>query len=206
MSFTSMDQSTREQWMSIADANAALESYTPERIKRLLCELESRPKRGMTVNQLQHALQTATRAQRAGASEEMIVAALCHDIGKCFSDANHAGISAEILKPFVSDDTYQIIKTHQEFQGRYYYRHFGKDADARWLYRFKPWYKDASRFTDEWDQAAFDPDYDSLPLSFFEPMIDRVFGHPRAEHWQTGGRLPLFLRALRKLGRLLRIV
>lgn len=30
-----------------------------------------------------------------------------------------------------------------------------------------------------YDAAAFDPGYDNLPLSFFEPMLKRLFAQPR---------------------------
>ena len=36
----------------------------------------------------------------------------------------------------------------------------------------------AERFADEWDQNAFDPDYDTLPLEHFEPMVREVFSRP----------------------------
>ena len=54
----------------------------------------------------------------------------------------------------------------------------GKDPDARKQYENEPWYDRAVQFTDEWDQASFDAEYDTLPLSYFEPMIDRVFARP----------------------------
>ena len=38
-----------------------------------------------------------------------------------------------------------------------------------------PWYQDAVDFCHRWDQAAFDPEYESLPLEFFEPMVRRLF-------------------------------
>jgi len=43
----------------------------------------------------------------------------------------------------------------------------------------------AVKFTDEWDQAAFDPEYDTLEFSYFEPMIERVFAHPNREKAQS---------------------
>ena len=56
---------------------------------------------GFAVDQLVHSLQTATRAEEAGASDEVVVASLCHDIGKAVSVMNHPRIAAEILKPYV---------------------------------------------------------------------------------------------------------
>src|SRR5689334_9710402 len=174
MSFTRMDQGKVEDWMMIGQAVAQRQATMPQIIRALLAQLEAQVD-GFAVNQLVHGLQTATRALRDGASEEMIVAALCHDIGKAISVENHPAIGAEILKPYVSQETYEIIRTHQDFQGRHYYALMGKNPNARSQYENKDWYAKAVQFTDEWDQAAFDHEYDTLPLSYFEPMLDRVF-------------------------------
>lgn len=180
MSFTRMDQGRVEDWMAIGQAVVQRQSSMPKIVKAMLLQLEDQVD-GFAVNQLTHALQTATRALRAGASEEMIVAALCHDIGKVISVENHPAIAAEILKPYVSHETYEIVRTHQDFQGRHYYALMGKDPDARRQYADERWYEMATRFTDEWDQSSFDPEYDTLSMSHFEPMIDRVFASPRRE-------------------------
>lgn len=174
MSFTRMDQGRVEDWLEIGREVAARQARMPQIIKSMLAELSNQVD-GFAVDQLQHALQTATRAYRDGASEELIVAALCHDIGKVISVINHPAIAAEILRPYVSRETYEIVRTHQDFQGRHYYALLGKDPEARRAYAGEPWYALACQFTDEWDQTSFDPSYDTLPLEFFEPMIDRVF-------------------------------
>lgn len=179
MSFTRMDQlrDDSEDVRIIGQALAERQAAMPKMIKMLLRELEEQVD-GFPVNQLEHSLQTATRALRAGGSEEIVVAALCHDIGKAISDANHGAIGAEIIKPYVSHDTCEIVRTHEEFQGRYIYRFIGKDPEARLKYADRSWYELACRFSDAWDQTAFDPNYKSLPLEYFEPMIDRVFARP----------------------------
>jgi predicted HD phosphohydrolase len=130
---------------------------------------------GFATDQMTHCLQTATRAERDGADEEVVVAALVHDIGKFVSVPNHPAIAAEILRPYVRDEVYWMIKVHQDFQGRHYYHHFGADPDARTKYEGQPWYALAERFADEWDQTAFDPEYDTLPLSHFEPLVRKIF-------------------------------
>jgi predicted HD phosphohydrolase len=174
MSFKRMDEGKIEEWMAIGQEVAKRQANMPQIIKSMLLQLEEQVD-GFNINQLQHGLQTATRALRDGASEEMIVAALCHDIGKAISVENHPAIGAEILKPYVSQETYEIIRTHQDFQGRHYYALMGKNPNARSQYENEDWYAKAVQFTDEWDQAAFDHEYDTLPLSYFEPMIDRLF-------------------------------
>jgi len=176
-----MDTSTAEEWRVVGDAVNQRQSRMPGTIKRLLRELEQQVD-GFAVNQLVHSLQTATRAERGGADEEMIVASLCHDIGKAVSVVNHPAIGAEIIKPYVSETTYRVILHHQDFQGKYYYHHFGGDNNARAQYVDEPWYDLACRFSDEWDQNAFEPDYETLPLEHFEPMIDRIFERPKSRY------------------------
>lgn len=175
MPFTRMDQSTAAEWMTIGREVARRQADMPAMIKSMLLQLEKQVD-GFETNQLVHALQTATRAVRDQAPEELIVAALCHDIGKVISVVNHPAIGAEILKPYVSRETYEIVRTHQDFQGRHYYALMGMNPNAREQYRHEPWYALAEKFTDEWDQASFDPDYETLPLAYFGPMLDRVFG------------------------------
>ncbi len=184
MSFTRMDQGKIEDWMTIGEAVSRRQSSMPSIIKTLLLQLEEQVD-GFAVSQLHHGLQTATRALRDGASEEMTVAALCHDIGKVISVENHPAIAAEILKPYVTTETYEIIRTHQDFQGRHYYALMGKDPEARRQYAGEAWFEMACLFTDGWDQTSFDPEYDTLPLSHFEPMIDRIFSSPKTETAQT---------------------
>jgi predicted HD phosphohydrolase len=173
-----MDQGKIEDWMQIGAEVAQRQAGMPSIIKSMLLELEQQVD-GFAINQLQHGLQTATRALRDGATEEVVVAALCHDIGKVISVENHPAIAAEILKPYVSRETYEVVRTHQDFQGRHYYALIGRDPEARRQYEGQPWYELARRFTDEWDQTSFDPEYDTLPLSHFEPMIERVFAQPQ---------------------------
>ena len=37
----------------------------------------------------------------------------------------------------------------------------------------------AAKFADEWDQKAFDPHYDTLPLEHFEARLREVFAKPK---------------------------
>ena len=100
------------------------------------------------------------------------------DIGKAVSVPNHPGIGAEIVRPYVREDVYHMIRTHQDFQGRHYYHHFNADPDAREKYRDEPWFEITARFADDWDQMAFDPDYDTLPLEHFEPLVRKLTANP----------------------------
>jgi predicted HD phosphohydrolase len=179
--FTRMDESTAEQWVAIGTETANNQSRVAERVLEMLRSL-AHITDGFATDQLTHGLQTATLAERAGADDELVVAALCHDIGKAISVPNHPGIAAEILRPYVRPEVYDMIRVHQDFQGRHYYAHFGGNPDARerWRDQLSPetWAL-AERFADEWDQVAFDPDGETLPLEHFEPRVRALFAQAR---------------------------
>lgn len=207
MAFTKMDCGTAEDWAALGRASAAWQARVPERIKALLGQLaEQRDARA--ISQLDHSLQTATRAVRNGATEELVVAALCHDIGTAISHENHGAIAAEILKPFVSEDVYEIVRTHQDFQRAHYHEKFGRNQHARERYSKERWFPAAERFSDEWDQASFDPAYATLPLDYFAPLIDRVFEKPRRQRRRshTGAAIGPQGKLLRCLSRIRRLV
>jgi predicted HD phosphohydrolase len=175
--FTRMDESTAEQWAVIGSESYKNQGRVADRVLGMLESLSDIVD-GFATDQLTHCLQTATLAERAGADDEVVVAALCHDIGKAVSVPNHPRIAAEILRPYVRDEVYKMILVHQDFQGRHYYQHFGGDPDAREKHRDELTSNEwtlAEQFADEWDQIAFDPDYDTLPLSHFEPLVRKVF-------------------------------
>ena len=176
--FTRMDESTAEQWGVIGAESYANRGRVPETVLAMLRSLADITD-GFAVDQLTHSLQTATMAERAGADDEVVVAALCHDIGKAVSVPNHPRIAAEILRPYVRDEVRWMIEVHQDFQGRHYYAHFGGDPNARDQYQGHESFALAERFADEWDQQAFDPDYDTLPLEHFEERVRAVFDTAR---------------------------
>lgn len=177
MTFTRMDQSTKEQWDHIIVESIQNQPRVADRVLEMLASLEEITD-GFEVDQLVHSLQTATRAEEAGASDEVVVASLCHDIGKAVSVMNHPMIAAEILRPYVNDETYQMIRAHQDFQGKHYYEYLGQDPNARDKYVGEPWYALAEQFADEWDQTSFDPDYPTEPLSHFESRVRAIFDNP----------------------------
>jgi predicted HD phosphohydrolase len=168
--FTRMDLSTAEQWAVIGKETAEHQDRVAERVLAMLRSLDEITD-GFAVDQLTHSLQTATLAERGGADEEMVFASLLHDIGKAVSVPNHPEIAAAIIKPYVRDEVHEVIRAHQDFQGRHYYHHFGGDPNARDKYEGAPWFALAAQFADEWDQIAFDPAYDTLPLEHFEPLV-----------------------------------
>ncbi len=174
-----MDVSTREQWMEIVDQTISAQPRVARQILAMVKGLSDITD-GFSVDQLQHALQTATRAELDGADEEVIVASLLHDVGKLISVANHPKIAAEILRPYVRHEVFCMVALHQDFQGRYYYEHLGMDPNLRDQHRDEPWYELAERFADRWDQKAFDPDFPAQTLEHFEPMVNHVFARAKS--------------------------
>ncbi|MBY5927752.1 HD domain-containing protein [Halomonas denitrificans] len=175
--FARFDESTAAEWRLIDQHFRAYQDDACRRVLDHLARLKG-DTHGYPVDRYEHCLQTATRALRDGADEEMVVCALLHDIGDDLAPANHAEIAAAILEPFVDPLNVWMIRHHELFQG-YHYRHFfGQDRHAREAYRDHPAYARTVRFCDEWDQTSFDPDYDTLPLSAFLPMIQRVMQRP----------------------------
>ena len=119
MTFTRMDESTAEQWLEIGARTAENQSRVADRMLMLLESLAEITD-GFGTDQLTHCLQTATLAEQAGADEEIIFAALMHDVGKAISVPNHPAISAEMIRPYVRGEVYEMIRVHQDFQGRHY--------------------------------------------------------------------------------------
>ena len=177
--FTHMVDGTAEDWGHIAREHGVHQkSAAPEQIMESLARLD-RIEVGFAASQLGHSLMAATLARRAGAADEEVVAALCHDLGKLMSIPNHGAIAAEILKPYVRDDIYHAVKHHQAFQGRYYYEFMGQSPNLRDDFRAEPWYDFAVRLVDEWDAPAFDPGFPADSLESFRPEVTRVFSAPK---------------------------
>jgi predicted HD phosphohydrolase len=168
-----MDRATARQWAAAEPLGATVDAALADRVLGLLRGLGGMDD-GFAVDQLNHALQTATRAERAGADEQLVVAALVHDVGKLVGDENHDAVSAEILRPYVRDDVYQVVRHHQAFAARYLAPVYGGDPDERAQWRTAPWFGLAERFVDEWDQLSFDPAYDTETLGHFAGAVRRV--------------------------------
>ena len=187
VNFISMAQGTRADYELL---DRYEEEFTDSLAHRILENLERLDDSisGYKVSRLEHCLQSATRAHRAGESEEVVVAALVHDIGDMIAPFSHSELAAAVLRPFVSEKTYWIVKHHGLFQTYYYAHHLGGDRNARDCYRDHQWYDDAIRFCELYDQNCFDPDYNAEPLSFFAPMVERLFSRETVHDFETGVR------------------
>lgn len=177
-SFTRMDESCSADWEIIKTEVWRGQPQVAERVLSMLHALED-VWDGFQVNQLTHALQTATRAEEAGAGEELVVAALVHDIGKAISVYGHAQISAAILRPYVSHETWWAIDNHTVLQWRHYASVFSVDGERWKKLADHPAFERMRVLVDEWDQNSFDPAYPTRDLAHFEPLVRDVFGKPR---------------------------
>ncbi len=177
VNFTRMEDGTREEYEYLDSLEADYIARLPERIMEALRKLESSFS-GYRINRLEHSLQGATRAQRAGESDEMIVAVLLHDIGDDLAPCSHSEMAAAILRPFVSEKLYWVVKHHGIFQMYYYAHHCGGDRNTREMFKDHAWYQDAIDFCHNYDQNCFDPDYATEPLEFFAPILRRVLANP----------------------------
>lgn len=175
--FRSFEEGTQEDWSLIAGQYLGFASKLPDRVLTHLKLLDG-DFGGFPIDRLQHCLQTATRAHRDGRPESYVVMALLHDIGDTLGTYDHPAIAAAILEPFVSEEELWICRNHNDFQGYYYYHFLGMDRDKREQYRGSPYFDACEEFCAKYDQAAFDPEYDTLPLEFFEPILRRVMATP----------------------------
>ena len=175
--FTQMKDGTREDY-------ALLERYEREYIKRLPDKVLDSVRalgeslEGYRISRLAHSLQTATRALQGGADDDLVVAALVHDVGDILAPYNHADVAAAILRPYVRAEVTWIVQQHGLFQSYYYAHHYGGNRNGRDRFRGHPWYEACASFCARWDQSSFDPDFPTLPLDAFEPAVRRVFTRP----------------------------
>lgn len=175
--FTRMEDGSREEYRFL---HALEQDYIRRLPDRLLVALErlDHSLDGYRVSRLGHSLQSASRAEDDGADIELVVAALIHDIGDELAPQNHSQLAAAVIRPYVRAEVTWILEMHGLFQMAYYAHHLDMNPNGREAYRDHPWYASCVRFCERWDQAAFDPDYPTRPLSHFEPMLREVFSRP----------------------------
>ena len=180
--FTEMKSGTKDDYLLLDKYEQDYINGTADRVINFISGLNSTLE-GYKITRLEHSLQTATRALNDKASEEMIVAALLHDIGDELAPLNHSEYAASVLKPFVSEKTHWIIEKHGEFQMYYYAHHLGGDRNQRDKYKNHKYYGDTFDFCEKWDQASFDPNFKSLNLKDFEPLIRNIFSRKPHTSW-----------------------
>jgi len=174
VNFTEMKNGSKEDYLLLDKHEKKYIECTADRILKFMGGLNSTLE-GYKVSRLEHSLQTATRALNDKADDEMIVAALLHDIGDELAPLNHSEYAAAVLKPYVSERTHWLVEKHGEFQMYYYAHHLEGNRNQRDKYKGHKYYKDTVDFCENWDQKSFDPNYKSLSLKSFEPYVKKIF-------------------------------
>ena len=134
-----------------------------------------------------HALQSAARAERGGADDDWVFGALLHDIGDTLAPDNHATLAADLIEPYVRPEVAWVVAKHGAFQGHYYWRHIGRNGNARERYRDHPWFEHGVAFCHLYDQNSFDPDYPTPNVEHFRPLIERVVARAPYERTEPMG-------------------
>ena len=165
VSFTEMKNGTRDDYKLLEKLESQYERKTADRILDYLAS-QTTTLEGYQITRLEHSLQAATRAYKNGESEEMIVATLLHDLGDELAPMNHSQYAASVIKPYVSQKTYWIILHHGLFQTYYSAEHYQATID----------------FCEKYDQSSFDPNYKSMTLKDFEPMVRNIFSRKPYYH------------------------
>jgi len=174
VSFTRMDKGTVEDYALLDKFEQQHIRSLPDRLLQALRDLEH-SLAGYKLTRLEHSLQSASRAEEAGADIELIVAALIHDLGDDLAPENHSQLAATIIRPYVRSEVTWVVHMHGLFQMQFYGKQMGLPTDGHLAYQDHPWFDTCQRFCDDWDQQAFDPNYTTKPLSHFEPMLREIF-------------------------------
>jgi predicted HD phosphohydrolase len=178
VAFTRMADGTKADYELLKGYGADFTAGLPDRILAALDELQGSPS-GYQVSRYEHSLQTASRAQRDGRDEEYVVMALVHDVGDTLAPFTHSEMVGAVLRPFVRPEVRWIAMHHGVFQMYYYANLSEAERNSREVYRDHEWFESCAEFCEKYDQESFDPAYDTLPITTFEPMVRRVFAESR---------------------------
>jgi predicted HD phosphohydrolase len=173
--FTAMKDGTRDDYLYLKPLEDEHIKGTAERVLRELRLQQDDTLPGYKITRLEHGLQTATRALKEGADIDWVVAAVLHDIGDGLAPQNHDQFAAEILRPYLREEVVWTVGHHASFQMVYYAHHYGWNQHERERYRDSPYYQSCVDFCERWDQSSFAPNYPTLPLETFVPMVKEVF-------------------------------
>ena len=175
-------------------------------VERLMAILQDRGEDrygGEEVSQLTHALQCATLAMQDGASENLVVAALLHDIGHLVNpkdegaaakgiDAAHERVGAAYLARWFGPEVTTPIRLHVAAK-RYlcsveegYFQRLSPESVQSLAVQGGPFTPmEAERFVSQpyaeaavalrrWDEAAKDPTVTTPSLEAFRPMVEHA--------------------------------
>jgi len=172
--FTRMAEGDRADYVFLEEHERKAASRVGARLIEALHDLDE-AESAYKVSRMEHSLQCATRAWRDGADSDWIVTALLHDLGDLYAPYNHDEYAAAVLRPYVREQCTWVVSNHGLFQRYYYAHHFGGNREVRRRHEGHPYYDDCVQFCERWDQVSFDPEYQSLPLDHFRPIVDEVF-------------------------------
>ena len=161
VNFTEMKNGTKEDYQLLEKYEKNFERETADRILKYL-SAQTTTLEGYQITRLEHSLQAATRAFK-------------NDIGDDLAPMNHSQYAASILRPYVSEKTHWIIQHHGLFQTYYSAHHLGGDRNARDKFKDHEYYEATVSFCENYDQASFDPNYKSMSLEDFSPMVKKIF-------------------------------
>ena len=162
---------------------------------------------GETVTQLEHALQCAALARRERADDEVVLAALLHDVGHLVahrlesSDTHHGHDGAELLRSSVPERVAWLVEHHVvakrylcTVDPRYMERLSPAsirslaaqgavlDLRQRLALEAEPWFADAVRIR-RWDDEAKVVGALTPPLEAYRPLLERWLG---PQTWPSG--------------------
>ena len=145
-------------------------------------------------DEAQHTLQSATRALKSGAPEDVVFACLLHDTGMAIQKADHGYVGAALYAPYVDEKVAWAIRYHQALRffpdpavgyeyPEMYVEIFGKDfvpepyiqRDYEYARKHK-WYM-AARLVTLNDEYSFDKSI-HLTIDPFIDIIGRNFKQP----------------------------
>lgn len=176
--FTRMEDSTAADWQLITGEFIQFTKGLPDRVLAHLKLLDG-DYGGFPMDRYSHCRQSATLALRDGRDEEYVVCALLHDIGDTIGSFNHPDIAAAIIKPFVNEANHWMVQNHAVFQGYNFFHYIGMDRNMREMFKGHAHYERTREFVELYDNPAFDPKKEILPISDFEPMVRRFFAQPK---------------------------
>jgi predicted HD phosphohydrolase len=178
VTFTRMDESTAAQWQQIMVETIEHQPRVADRVLAMLASLEEITD-GFAVDQLDPLAADGHPGRGGGATTEVVVASLCHDIGKAVSVMNHPRSPPRSCGPTCRRRHLPHDPGPPGLPGPALLRVPRAGPRTPGTSTRAAWYALAEQFADEWDQISFDPDYPTKPLSHFEPMVREVFGHTR---------------------------
>ncbi len=190
--FTAMKDGDKADYDLLHPLELEYAAGTADRLLKALVSLDESLS-GYQVTRLGHSLQSATRAERDGADIDWVVSTLLHDIGDIFAPFNHDEYAAAILRPFVREQCTWVVEKHGDFQMIYYGHHVGGNKNKRDAYKGHAYFDDCATFCERWDQASFDPDYDTYPIDHFRERVHQVFAREPYDDLviKPGVRVPL---------------